>query len=153
MQVKLCDPCLSALCVKLIVSWSLTSLVSTNMAISETRALCVYLGAKRRYIHTLPFLSFPFLSLRLRHCWSRRTGCKTATTARPRVNDVPRSVIQFRIRPEDDPVLGRAGRETSQLDRSVGNWTTRGYANSRIANSRTGQVADWTTRGLAKKEN
>ena len=30
-----------------------------------------------------------------------------------------------------------------------GNWTTRGYANSRIANSRTGQVADWTTRGLA----
>jgi len=37
-----------------------------------------------------------------------------------------------------------------------GNWTTRGYANSRIANSRTGQVADWTTRGLAdadKKEN
>jgi len=30
----------------------------------------------------------------------------------------------------------------------VGNWTTRGYANSRIANSRTGQVADWTTRGL-----
>jgi len=28
------------------------------------------------------------------------------------------------------------------------NWTTRGYANSRIANSRTGQVADWTTRGL-----
>ena len=37
-----------------------------------------------------------------------------------------------------------------------GNWTTRGYANSRIANSRTGQVADWTTRDLAdaaKKEN
>jgi len=30
-----------------------------------------------------------------------------------------------------------------------GNWTTRGYANSRIPNSRTGQVADWTTRGLA----
>jgi len=25
-----------------------------------------------------------------------------------------------------------------------GNWTTRGYANSRIANSRTGQVADWS---------
>jgi len=39
---------------------------------------------------------------------------------------------------------------------SSGNWTTRGYANSRIANSRTGQVADWTARGLAdaaKKEN
>jgi len=37
-----------------------------------------------------------------------------------------------------------------------GNWTTRGYANSRTANSRTGQVADWSTRGLAdaaKKEN
>jgi len=29
-------------------------------------------------------------------------------------------------------------------DYTVGNWTTRGYANSR-----TGQVADWTTRGLA----
>ena len=29
-----------------------------------------------------------------------------------------------------------------------GNWTTRGYANSRIANSRTGRLADWTTRGL-----
>ena len=28
-----------------------------------------------------------------------------------------------------------------------GYWTTRGYANSRIANSRTGQVAHWTTRG------
>ena len=25
-------------------------------------AICVYLGAKRRYINTLPFLSFPFLS-------------------------------------------------------------------------------------------
>jgi len=41
-----------------------------------------------------------------------------------------------------------------------GNWTTRGYANSRtghladwsprgLVNSQTGQVADWTTRGLA----
>ena len=42
------------------------------------------------------------------------------------------------------------------IDVRDGNWTTRGYANSRIANSRTGQVADWTTRGLAdaaKKEN
>jgi len=29
------------------------------------------------------------------------------------------------------------------------NWTTRGYANSRIANSRTGQVAEWSTRGIA----
>jgi len=29
-----------------------------------------------------------------------------------------------------------------------GNWTTRGYANSRIANSRTGHLADWTSRGL-----
>jgi len=37
-----------------------------------------------------------------------------------------------------------------------GNWTTRGYAISRIANSRTGDLVDWTTRGLAdaaKKEN
>ena len=29
-----------------------------------------------------------------------------------------------------------------------GNWTTRGYANSRIANSRTGHLADWSSRGL-----
>jgi len=29
-----------------------------------------------------------------------------------------------------------------------GNWTTRGHANSRIANSRTGHLADWSTRGL-----
>ena len=29
-----------------------------------------------------------------------------------------------------------------------GNWTTRGYANSRIANSRTGHLADWSTCGL-----
>jgi len=28
-----------------------------------------------------------------------------------------------------------------------GYWTTRGYANSRIANSRTGRLADWATRG------
>ena len=31
---------------------------------------------------------------------------------------------------------------------TVGNWTTRGYANSWIANSRTGYLADWSTRGL-----
>ena len=31
---------------------------------------------------------------------------------------------------------------------STGNWTTRGYANSRIANSLTGHLADWSTRGL-----
>ena len=30
------------------------------------------------------------------------------------------------------------------------NWTTRGYANSRNANSRTGHLADWSTRGLDK---
>jgi len=29
-----------------------------------------------------------------------------------------------------------------------GNWTTRGYANSRTANSWTGHLADWSTRGL-----
>jgi len=29
-----------------------------------------------------------------------------------------------------------------------GYWTTRGYANSRIANSRTGHLVDWSTRGL-----
>ena len=27
-------------------------------------------------------------------------------------------------------------------------WTTRRYANSRIANSRTGRLVDWTSRGL-----
>ena len=31
-----------------------------------------------------------------------------------------------------------------------GYWTTRGYANSRIANSRTGHLADWSTRVLDK---
>ena len=36
-----------------------------------------------------------------------------------------------------------------KLNTIYGKWTTRGYANSRIANSRTGQVVDWTTRGLA----
>jgi len=29
-----------------------------------------------------------------------------------------------------------------------GNWTTRGYANSRTANSQTGLLADWSTHGL-----
>jgi len=29
-----------------------------------------------------------------------------------------------------------------------GNWTTRGYTNSRTANSRTGHLADWSTCGL-----
>jgi len=29
-----------------------------------------------------------------------------------------------------------------------GNWTTRGYASSRIANLRTGHLADWSTGGL-----
>jgi len=51
-----------------------------------------------------------------------------------------------------------ATRQQDRVDRLVvqpamsiqyGNWTTRRYANSRIANSLTGQVADWTTRGLA----
>ena len=37
-----------------------------------------------------------------------------------------------------------------QLRRRQGNWTTRGYANSRIANSWTGHLADWSTRGLQK---
>ena len=34
---------------------------------------------------------------------------------------------------------------------SVVYWTTRGYANSRIANSRTGRLADWTTRGCHRR--
>jgi len=36
-----------------------------------------------------------------------------------------------------------------KLRQLFGNWTTRGYANSRTANSRTGHLADWSTRGLA----
>ena len=32
----------------------------------------------------------------------------------------------------------------------LGYWTTCGYANSRIANSRTGRLADWTSSGLVK---
>jgi len=36
---------------------------------------------------------------------------------------------------------------TNISDLMLGYWTTRGYANSRIANSRTGHLADWTTRG------
>jgi len=31
---------------------------------------------------------------------------------------------------------------------SIGNWTTRGYANSWIAKTRTGHLADWSTRRL-----
>jgi len=38
---------------------------------------------------------------------------------------------------EPDAIMGQEG-----------NWTTRGYANSRIAKSRTGHLADWSTRGL-----
>jgi len=34
------------------------------------------------------------------------------------------------------------------VDAIKGYWTTRGYANSRIANSRTGRLTDWTSRGL-----
>ena len=33
----------------------------------------------------------------------------------------------------------------------AGYWTTRGYANSRIANSRTGRLADWSTRGCHRR--
>ena len=42
----------------------------------------------------------------------------------------------------------RSAMQTARCHRPHGNWTTRGYANSRIANSRTGQLADWSTRGL-----
>ena len=31
------------------------------------------------------------------------------------------------------------------IDNTAGNWTTRGYANLRIANSRTGNLAYWST--------
>jgi len=49
------------------------------------------------------------------------------------------------------PYLKTTVRSTVQfapLDSKMGYWTTRGYANSRIANSRTGRLADWTSRGL-----
>jgi len=36
--------------------------------------------------------------------------------------------------------------------RCGGYWTTRGYANSRIANSRIGHLMDWSTRGLDKSQ-
>ena len=57
LQVKLCDQCLSALYVS--YSWSLTSLFSTNMAISETSALYVPWCEKALYKYS----SFPFLYL------------------------------------------------------------------------------------------
>jgi len=46
---------------------------------------------------------------------------------------------------------------TQLVNISTGKWTTRGYANSRIANSRPSQlahwtVADWTARGLVKSQ-
>jgi len=37
-------------------------------------------------------------------------------------------------------------------DWTLGYWTTRGYANSQIANSRTGRLADWTSRGLVNSQ-
>jgi len=42
----------------------------------------------------------------------------------------------------------QAGRRPGFRPVADGYWTTRGYANSRIANSRTGRLADWTSRGL-----
>ena len=35
-----------------------------------------------------------------------------------------------------------------QYRNAIGNWRTRGYANLRIANSRTGHLADWSTHAL-----
>jgi len=35
-----------------------------------------------------------------------------------------------------------------QYRNAIGNWTTRGYANLRIANSQTGYFADWPTHAL-----
>jgi len=37
------------------------------------------------------------------------------------------------------------------LDCREGYWTTPGYANSRIANSRTGRLASWTSRGCHRR--
>jgi len=40
--------------------------------------------------------------------------------------------------------------QSAARHRIHGNWTTRGYTNSRITNSRTGHLADWSTSGLDK---
>jgi len=45
-------------------------------------------------------------------------------------------------------VMVRVSISSNKLGGEHGNWTTRGYANSRIANSQTGHLADWSTRGL-----
>ena len=47
---------------------------------------------------------------------------------------------------EDEVFYGLAG--PPDPTGHTANWTTREYANSRIANSRTGHLADWSTRGL-----
>jgi len=60
------------------------------------------------------------------------------------------------------PIAVFCSQFTFHPHRCKGNWTTRGYANSRtghledwstggLDNSRTIQLADWTTRGLAKR--
>ena len=47
------------------------------------------------------------------------------------------------------PLHASCDKKTANFSTSrEGNWTTRGYANSRIVISRTGHLADWSTRGL-----
>jgi len=46
--------------------------------------------------------------------------------------------------PSTDP----CGTPLTTTDQEEGYWTTRGYANSQTANSRTGRLADWTSGGL-----
>jgi len=41
-----------------------------------------------------------------------------------------------------------SSKKVVQNDCDNGYWTTRGYANSRTANSLTGHLGDWSTRGL-----
>jgi len=68
---------------------------------------------------------------------------------------VPKSVTLNNLKRHNGVISANSGSFRVQCmrksSRSVcGNWTTRGYANSRIANSRTGQLA---VLDAAKKEN
>ena len=65
---------------------------------------------------------------------------------------VPRSppdvVISHTLKSFDLPSECCVLSDNATVGKSFGYWTTRGYANSRIANSRTGRLADWASRGL-----
>ena len=75
----------------------------------------------------------------------RRSNRSVLHTGRSRYTIVPSSQDAQKLSVDDRRDSWRA-----ILTREKGYWTTRGYANSRIANSRTGHLADWSTRGLDK---